>query len=159
MSMYAVNSNKCTEQYWDFEAENYDGMTNPGVYVTADKGEAEDIGHKWQGHIIELVEAPAKVVVSKAEAEILKQAKIADYPASWITESVYEDEDRLMRAYVNGWVVEKPKRFNVKVPKKWSGDDKHYWTKEKDGALTWAYLINNDYMIPAQQFTAAEIEH
>ena len=64
-----------------------------------------------------------------------------------------------MNAYVNGYDVAKEKKYNVKVPKKWSGDDKHYWTKEQDGALTWAYLINNDYMIPAQQFTLTEIDH
>lgn len=116
-----------------------------------------------------LVEKPGPVEVSEAEADMLELAKsdlvrapgtIKDYADThhgWAMDNVLED--RLMRAYVNGYTVKKPKRWNVRVPKKWSGDDKHYWTKEQDGALTWAYLINNDYMIPAQQFTTAEIEH
>lgn len=135
--------------------------------ITSVKSDAKTYG----GTVVELVEAPAKVVVSEEEAKMLKKAKDTTVwrPASVIAKYAYEHErqgddealleDRLMRAYVNGWTVEKSKRWNVKVPKKWSGDDKHYWTKEQDGALTWAYLINTDYMIPAQQFTAAEIEH
>lgn len=125
MSMYAVNSNKRTEQYWDFEAETYDGPTNPGVYVTTDKGEAEDIGHKWQGHIIELTRKPTPVVVTQEEAKMLERAKSQTFRPSSLITSYSNDhggwnltsdiEDRLMRAYVNGWTVE-PKRWNVKVP-------------------------------------------
>lgn len=63
------------------------------------------------------------------------------------------------REEVKGHAVKNDKKYNVKVSKKWSGDDKHYWTKEQDGTLTWACLINKDYMIPAQQFTEAEIDH
>jgi hypothetical protein len=31
-------------------------------------------------------------------------------------ESHFETEDRLMRAYVNGWTVEKPKRYILPMP-------------------------------------------
>lgn len=87
---------------------------------------------------------------------------MSQYPATYISNytNAYDvEESLLMNAYVNGYTVAKEKKYNVKVPKKWSGDDKHYWTKEQDGALTWACLINKDYMIPTQQFTLTEIEH
>ncbi|WP_270235272.1 DUF1642 domain-containing protein [Lacticaseibacillus suilingensis] len=160
MSLYAVKNNE--GKYWDFEDPGFWKEAFCSKLYTLSENEAQDVAHDYGGHVVELLEAPAKVVVSEEEAEMLEGAKKQHNPAWYIGINVDGrpgTEDRLMRAYVNGWTVEKPKRFNVKVPKKWSGDDKHYWTKEQDGALTWAYLINNDYMIPAQQFTAAEIEH
>ena len=73
---------------------------------------------------------------------------------------VNEHKDELVHALsLNSWTVVKEKKYNVKVPKNWSGDDKHYWSKEQDGSLTWACLINKDYMIPTYQFTLTEIEH
>lgn len=57
----------------------------------------------------------AKVVVSAEEAEMLEQAKRNKYPATLISNHT-NDEDRLMRAYVNGWTVEKPKRYLLPMP-------------------------------------------
>lgn len=76
---------------------------------------ASDIGN---AHAVPLVETPAPVEVSVEEAEVLKKAKRVSYPAAKISGETdgHDDEDRLMRAYVNGWEVEKPKRWNVKVP-------------------------------------------
>ncbi|NVO89511.1 DUF1642 domain-containing protein [Lactobacillus rhamnosus] len=113
---------------------------------------------KYGGHIVTFVEEPKKVVLTKEQAEIVEGAHDFEFPASYISRC-NEDEELLMNAYVNGYTLEKEKKYNVKVPKKWSGDDKHYWTKEQDGTLTWAHLINNDCMTPYQQFTLTEIEH
>lgn len=169
MKMYAVKNDE--GKFYDFDSNGdfWKEALCRKLY-TLSENEAQDVAHDYGGHVVELVEAPAKVVVSEEEDKVLKKAKNTTVwrPASVIARYACEHErqaddevlleDRLMRAYVNDYTVEKPKRWNVKVPKKWSGDDKHYWTKEQDGSLTWAYLINNDYMIPAQQFTAAEIE-
>ena len=163
MSLYAVQDN--VGNYWDFDNRGFHSpQNNARRNTTFNLALADAIVQMNGGHVAELFEAPAKVVVSEEEAEMLEQAK-DDYCAASVISSYSTEhigamgQDRLMRAYVNGWTVEKPKRWNVKVPKKGSGDDKHYWAKENDGALTWAYLISKDYMIPAQQFTAAEIEH
>ena len=88
----------------------------------------ERAGHTNQCHVVELIEAPAKVVVSEEEDKMLKKAKNTTVwrPAAVISKYAYNAakdsdqeallEDRLMRAYVNGWTVEKHKRWNVKVP-------------------------------------------
>ena len=81
---------------------------------------AEENMKLYGGHVVELIEAPAKVVVSEEEAEMLEQTKCDDDPAELIVGFVnsndkYDDdskaEDRLMRAYVIGWTVEKPKHY------------------------------------------------
>jgi hypothetical protein len=92
-----------------------------GVNEPYAKRTASDYG----GHVVELVEAPAKEVVSEAEAEMLKRAKNEIFQEVGVIYHYAKDHDawrlgndigdRLMRAYVNGWVVEKPKRWNVKV--------------------------------------------
>lgn len=119
---------------------------------------------KWAttlgGHVVTLIEEPEKVVLTKEQAKIVEKAHTEGSAIAFIFVNGESDDDELlMRAYVNGFTVAKEKKYNVKVPKEWSGDDKHYWTKEQDGALTWAWLINKDYMIPTQQFPLTEIEH
>ena len=115
----------------------------------------------YGGHVVPLVEKPKLVVVSEDMASWLSDAKEMRMPIEFLARCKVPDSDQedMLRAYVNGWEVEKPKLWNIKVPQKWIGDDKHYWNKEQDGALTWAYLINKDYMIPSQQFTESDIEH
>lgn len=129
MSLYAVKNDK--GEWWDFEA--YDGFWSDGsceCAVTAYQERADSVIKEHGGHVVELTEAPAKVVVSEEEAEMLATLRDGDLmPASELSYFVHhaeqllekesiEREDRLMRAYVNGWTVEKPKRWNVKVPKK-----------------------------------------
>lgn len=118
---------------------------------------------KYGGHVVTLIEEPEKLVLSKEQAEIVENARDEEFPATYISDSanlaVSGEEELLMKAYVNGYTMEKEKKYNVKVPQKWGGDDKHYWTKEQDGTLTWAHLSNKGYMIPAQRFTLNEIEH
>jgi hypothetical protein len=128
---------------------------NPTLFKDKSYAEAQSMGRK--AHVVELVE-PEKVVLTKEQAKIVKGAHNDKYPAYYIS-SKSNDEELLMNAYVNGYTMEKEKKYNVKVPQKWSGDDKHYWTKEQDGTLTWAHLSNKGYMIPAQRFTLNEIEH
>ena len=156
MSLYIVKNDDGNTMdyngYFNFpisQTELFDEPNEPAKF-------AEELG----GHVVELVEAPAKVVVSEEEAEMLEWAKGKTFPAiifdSGAAGCLPGSQDRLMRAYVNGYTVAKEKKYIVKVPKKWSGDDKHYWIKRQNGSLTWVYYKDR---IPAQQFTAEEIEY
>ena len=124
-----------------------------------------DVALAWAknygAHVVTLIEEPEKVVLTEEQAKIVENTRDIEFPANYISARTFssDDEKLIMEAYVNGYTVENEKKYNVKVPKEWCGDDKHYWTKEQDGALTWAWLIDKDYMIPTQQFTLTEIEH
>ena len=123
---------------------------------------------KYGGHVVTLVEEPEKVVVSAEEAEMLKRAKDTTIwrPASVIAGYAYEAErdssdaevlleDRLMRAYVNGWTVEKPKRYSVKVPH----TDDSYFYKVDDEYCNAGDSYYLEGMTDKKWFTDAEIEH
>lgn len=76
---------------------------------------------KWAttpgAHVVTLIEEPEKVVLSKEQAEIVEKARYAGYPATYISDHSYADEERLIiNAYVNGYTVAKEKKYNVKVP-------------------------------------------
>jgi len=126
----------------------------------------ERAGHTNQCHVVELIEAPAKVVVSEEEDKMLKKAKNTTVwrPAAVIAGYAYEHErqgddevlleDRLMRAYVNGWTVEKPKQWNVKVPHVNNG----YYYKDSDGLAVFT-AKRGRILQERSQFTLEEIEH
>ena len=129
MGMFAVKNNKGEWLSFDPSHESLWHTNNPTFFNDKSYAEAQNTGLDG-GHVVELVEAPAKVVVSEAEAEMLEQATCDDDPAELIVGFVnshdkYDDdskaEDRLMRAYVNGWTVEKPKRYVLPMP----GTDYH----------------------------------
>jgi len=158
--LYAIKNDE--GKYWDFYSSGFWKPDSIDCIATPIKKQAELVIKYYGGHIVTFIEEPEKVVLTKKRAKIVENARASDIPATYIsgkTDAYSGEESQLMSAYVNGYTVEKEKKYCVKVPKKWSGDDKHYWTKEQDGALTWACLINKDYMIPAQQLTEAEIEH
>lgn len=126
-------------------------MANAMLYD--EPSEPEGDVKEYGGHVVKLVEAPEKIVVSEEEAEMLTEAKTATYPAEYITRHSclkQGSEDRLMRAYVNGWAVEKPKRWNVKVP-----HTKHLWYYKS---------LNEDLRTISvkelcSEFTESDIEH
>lgn len=108
---------------------------------------------------VPLGEKSTPVVVSTEEAEMLDEAKTAINPMHvlWMNELVHngdsEGQNRLMRAYVIGWTVEKPKRWNVKVPHVNNG----YYYKDSDGLAV--FTAKRGRMLQERsQFTAAEIE-
>jgi hypothetical protein len=78
---------------------------------------ADNLAENNGGHVVELIEKPEPVVVSEEEAEMLEQAKQNTNPFYilwWNNTTVTNDhnqQERLMRAYVNGWTAKKPKRF------------------------------------------------
>ncbi|WP_270235314.1 DUF1642 domain-containing protein [Lacticaseibacillus suilingensis] len=154
MSLYAVKNDK--GEYLNGVAGEKPLFGGLDKYCVLNGKDAGWWACRGYGKVVELVEKSAPVVVSEAEAEMLKWAKKKDAPA-WIisTNSADADEDRLMRAYVNGWEVEKPKQYGVWVP---HVKGKMYY---KDGRgsddldIASADFLNDKN----QRFTLAEIEH
>jgi hypothetical protein len=139
-----------------------------GISVYTSQHEAKASAHIHCGHVVELVEKPEPVEVSEEESEMLKKASnLRDWrPAAVISEYAYEHdrhscddevilEDRLMRAYVNGWTVEKPKRWIVKVPH----TDDSYFYKIDDEYCNAGDSYHLEGMTDKKWFTLAEIEH
>jgi len=162
MSWFAVRDEN--GKYWDFEG--MDDYRKPLSATDRGRKWAEEVKANTGGsEIIEVFEKTAPIVVSEAEAEMLKKAKntTAWRPAAVISEYAYNAvkdsdqeallEDRLMCAYVIGWTVAKPKRWNVKVPH----------VDAQEGLL---FFVNSDGKVDAtycqglaHKFTLAEIEH
>lgn len=109
------------------------------------------------GRVVELIEAPAKVVVSEKDAEILRGLGKFHFPASEISRQsgTTGQQDRLMRAYVNDWMVEKPKRYLIKVPH----TDDSYFYKIDDEICNAGDSYHLEGMTDKKWFTLAEIEH
>lgn len=155
--LYVVKNDE--GKYWEYNLHAWGVAASNGC--TCSRAVADAVVDFHGGHVVELVEAPAKVVVREEEAEMLEQAKCDDDPAELIVGFVnshdkYDDdrkaEDRLMRAYVNGWTVEKPKLWNVKVPHV-NAQEGLWFFVNSDGKVDATY--DQDL---AQKFTAAEIE-
>jgi len=124
--------------------------------VYGEKLDAMEDAREFGGHVVKLVEAPAKVVITKEQAEIVEEARVSDIPASYISghSDVYNGEESLlMNAYVNGYTVAKEKKYNVKVPHM----REQYYYVDDEGELRAADRDTNDES--NQQFTLAEIEH
>ncbi|MCI1985298.1 MAG: DUF1642 domain-containing protein [Lactobacillus sp.] len=154
MSLYAVKNDK--DCYWDFDNQGfYSPLNNARRNTTFKLGFAEAVSQANGGHVVKLGEKPAPIVVSEAEAEMLEKAKTDFYPAISIARytAVARDQYRLMCAYVNGWVVEKPKLYYVKVPHA----EGWVYIKRSDGSIQ-PCREDDSYLEAARQFTAAEIE-
>lgn len=151
MSLYAVKNDNGE---W-LNVVGRDGLWGANGTGIATEEQAEARSELFGGTVVELVENPAPIVVSEEEADMLEQAKDDYCAASVISDYSTEHigamgQDRLMRAYVIGWTVEKPKRWNVKVP-----HTKHLWYYKS---------LNEDLRTISvkelcSEFTEAEIEH
>ena len=90
-----------------------------GAWATPDKAERQEDAKLHGGHVVTLVEAPEKVVLTKEQAETIKAAHGSKWPALLIDNEASgskREEELLINAYVNGYTVEKEKKYNVKVP-------------------------------------------
>lgn len=122
MSLYAIKNGM--GEWYDWNDREFWPKDACAFVAIGNHEDAERMATEKGGHVVELVEAQAKIVVSEAEAKILTEAKTATYPSEYITRHSclkQGSEDRLMRAYVNGWEVEKPKRYVLPMP----GTDYH----------------------------------
>lgn len=72
-----------------------------------------------------MIEEPKKVVLTKEEAKIVEDAHYDNSPASCIYDHIGGSygEKLLMNAYVNGYIVEKEKKYRVLAPKSWWYDE------------------------------------
>jgi len=160
MSLYAIRNDEglLMDDLGQFEH-------NRDICAFHSKSDAKDWADNKRGHVVELAEKPAPEVVSADEAKILKKAKDTTVwrPAAVISKYAYNAvkdsnqevllEDRLMRAYVLGWTVEKPKRYLVRVP---HANRHYYYQKCDSGEVIPVWDMETE---PPTQFTAAEIEH
>ena len=155
MSLYAVKNDEGVWLSLDSSHESVWYTNNPTLFKDRIYAEAQIIGRK--AHVVELVEAPAKVLVSEEEAKMLEEANKNGYPAEVIDayNDMRPDEDRLIRAYVNGYTVAKKKKYNVKVP-----HSRFYYWKWKDDEIGVGSGEDDDVRgVEPYRFTAAEIEH
>lgn len=117
---------------------------------------AKEIAEDNNGQPVTFVEEPEKVVLTKEQTEIVEYAHYAKCPASYISDHTGSSygENQLMKAYVNGYTVEKENKYGVWVP---HVKGKMYY---KDGRgsddldIASADCLNDKN----QQFTEAEIE-
>ena len=129
--------------------------------ATTSKHHAEQLVKTYGGHIVELGEEPKKVVLSKEQAEIVDAAHNSKRPASYIILKS-NDEELLMNAYVNGYTVEKDKKYLVF--RELGGKQKNklfaqaYRSSIYPGTISW--ILTNDVGNRSfAQFTESEIEH
>lgn len=164
MSLYAIKNDE--GKYWNEVEERW--TTTPRDCWES-KGSAGNIASECHGHVVELAEKPAPVVVSEEEDKVLKKAKNTTVwrPASVIERYAFEHErqaddevlleDRLMRAYAIGWTVENPKLWNVKV--KYAQDSYYYKTHVLGKPIVRAFQIaGGNKLDDRAAFTLAEIE-
>ena len=163
--MYAVKNDKGEWMSLDDTQTGIWYTNNPTLFKDKSYAEAQSIGRK--AHVVELIEKPSPVVVSQEEAEMLKQAKrdffpstrnISYYLSSYQPLDQKKVIDRLMRAYVIGWTVEKPKQYLVKV--KGHFERPTYYALRFNEYLAFGYREQDQQKLsdyPAYPFTEKEI--
>ena len=156
MSLYAIKNDKGEWLGWEAYQDDPEFICGGGS-VWTDLDKAKFYAKANGGHVVELVEAKTKVVLTKEQAEIVENANDYPYPARYILDyAVYSSgvvEKLMMNAYVNGYTVANEKKYNVKVP-----------LVQAQGGL-W-FFINSEYKLDAtysqglaKKFTVDEIEH
>lgn len=158
--LYAVKNDE--GKYWDFSAGS--GFWSSKISypnTTIRKKQAEQVAHEHGGHVVTLIEEHEKVVLSKEQAEIVDAAHNSKRPASYIILKS-NDEELLMNAYVNGYTVEKEKKYLVF--RELGGKQKNklfaqaYRSSIYPGTISW--ILTNDVENRSfAQFAESEIEH
>lgn len=135
MSLYAVKNDKGEWLEYDGPVKADWNASNGTLWTKQNKPYAESSAKRMRGRVVKLVEKSAPIVVSEEDAEILRGLDKVRFPASEISRQskTASQQDRLMRAYVLGWEVEKPKRYVLPM----EGTD-----QEDDGKriIKYAYL-------------------
>ena len=149
--LYAVKNDD--GKYWDFnDLDGFWKLIGVSRPITVSEENAKNTVKHYGGHVVTLVEEPEKVVLTKEQAETVEEAHDSNYPASYFSGSV-DNEELLMEAYVNGYTVAKETKYNVKVPH----------TKD-----VWYYKSWNNHLSTIgpgadkklrDEFTELEIEH
>ena len=117
-------------KYWDFYSSGFWKPDSIDCIATPIKKQAELVIKYYGGHIVTFVEEPEKVVLTKKRAEIVENAHNDKNPAYYIS-SKSDYEELLMNAYVNGYTVEKEKKYMVELDGLVTTDGaKQYLTKK-----------------------------
>lgn len=158
-SMWMVQNDYGNYLNWNAISGEYEFTS--GIGQTFSKCYAENMAQDKGGHLVELVPAKPKVPVSQEEADVLEKAKNPTYRPSFVIVEYSNGhkggilgndlEDRLMRAYVDGYTVVESTKYNVKVPHM-AG---YFYCKWWDGSLSPATILGNT----DTQFTEDEIKH
>ncbi|MCX2455645.1 DUF1642 domain-containing protein [Lacticaseibacillus nasuensis] len=153
--LFVVRSNDSAYLYQD-----QNGNLGRMIYLYYSRKDAqhaiERAGHVNQCHVVQLVEKPQPVEVSEAMAYWLNEAKEMRMPIEFLARCKVPDGDQedILCAYVNGWTVEKPKRWNVKVP-----HSRFYYWKWKDDEIGVGSGEDDDVRgVEPYRFTDAEVE-
>ena len=161
--LYAVKNAKGL--YLSMSADTLHRWREGQVDATTSQRIAHDLCTQHGGHVVTLIEEPEKVFLSKEKAEIVERAHGDTWPAKYITDNTddeYYSERILMEAFVNGYTVEKEKKYLVY--KELGGNQKHeqfaqaYRSSVYPGTVSW--ILTNEVKSGSwAQFTEAEIEH
>ena len=159
--LYAVKNDE--GKYWDFSCNS--GWWSSEIAdptTTIRKKQAKQVANEHGGHVVTLIEEPEKVVITEEQAEIVEDAYVKAFPATFIYGSNEKDEELLMNAYVNGYTVAKEKKYLVY--RVLGGKQKHeqfaqaYRSSVYPGIVSW--ILTNEVKSGSwAQFTEAEIEH
>jgi hypothetical protein len=154
---------------YDLNYEEFKFLSKNSGFVTSHV-DASKFATNYGGHLVEMVPAKPKVPVSQEEAEMLRKAGADGYSVGKTIvdfvnnagldtvicsdENLLQHEDRLIRAYVDGYTVVEPTKYNIKVPhlQGWY----YYHVDDQGNILPASDKHNSD---ENQQFTAAEIKH
>lgn len=158
--LYAVKNAKGL--YLSFSADTLHPWREGQVDATTSQRIAHDLCTEHGAHVVALVEEPEKVVLSKEQAQVVKEAHDDIWPAKYITDHCGNSnglEELLMNAYVNGYTVKKKYLvYKVLVDKK-----KHeyfaqaYRSTVHPGTVAW-FLHSKAQSDSLAQFTESEIE-
>ncbi|MEN2350667.1 DUF1642 domain-containing protein, partial [Lacticaseibacillus paracasei] len=162
--LYAIKDDE--GEYWDFggKTNRFWSLLSVEVPVTDNKEIASIVAKATAGHVVTFVEEPEKVMLTKEQAKIVDFANGFYLPARYISNNFSgEDEDLLMNAYVNGYTVEKEKKYNVKVQHAEGWHFQKYSRESKRGSRNdWkpfpAKDIDSNMSKELFQFTESEIE-
>ncbi|WP_273932035.1 DUF1642 domain-containing protein [Lacticaseibacillus paracasei] len=159
--LYAVKNDE--GKYFDCEYAEFLSLSDAHGPTIVSEDNAKDIARDYGGHVVMLVEEPKKVVLSKEEAKIVEDAHDDKYPASYISGNT-DGEKLLMEAFVNGYIVAKEKKYNVKVPYAEGWHFQKYSRESKRGSRNdWkpfpAKDIDSNMSKDLFLFTETEIEH
>lgn len=156
--LYVVKNDE--GKYWDTGMPPWWNDKTGSVFKRIDL--ALRLAKKYDGHVVTLIEEPEKVVLTKEQAGIVENARDKEIPATYISDSanlaVSGEEELLMKAYVNGWTVERPQRWYVKTPDNWMGKEKQGWLFKIGGSINTISEKDCEHTAD-EQFTEAEIEH
>lgn len=132
--LYAVKND--VGKYWDFlYSDGFWPLDTSRCPTTTSKEQAERVAN-YSGHVVAFVEEPKKVVISKEQAQVVKEAHDAIWPAKYITDHTDASngvEKLLMKAYVNGYTVEKEKKYLVELDGLVTIDGAKQYLTKKDG--------------------------